>query len=59
MNSSMLRRIGLALAAPTAAVLFATIASSIFLVIAGSNPFTAYGDMFESVSYTHLTLPTN
>ncbi|MEC7715588.1 MAG: ABC transporter permease, partial [Actinomycetota bacterium] len=47
MNSSMLRRIGLALAAPTAAVLFATIASSIFLVIAGSNPFTAYGDMFE------------
>ena len=47
MNSSMLRRIGLALAAPTAAVLFATIASSIFLVIAGSNPITAYGDMFE------------
>ena len=47
MNSSLLRRIGLALAAPTAAVLFATIASSIFLVIAGSNPFTAYGDMFE------------
>jgi ABC-type uncharacterized transport system permease subunit len=47
MNSSMIRRIGLALAAPTAAVLFATIASSIFLVIAGSNPFTAYGDMFE------------
>ncbi len=47
MNSSMFRRIGLALAAPTAAVLFATIASSIFLVIAGSNPFTAYGDMFE------------
>ena len=47
MNSSMLRRIGLALSAPPAAVLFATIASSIFLVMAGSNPFTAYGDMFE------------
>ena len=37
----------LALAAPLAAVVFATIASSIFLLIAGSNPFTAYGDMFE------------
>ena len=37
----------LALAAPLAAVVFATIASSIFLLIAGSNPFTAYRDMFE------------
>ncbi len=47
MNSSTLRRIALALAAPTAAVLFATVASSIFLLIAGSNPFSAYADMFE------------
>ncbi|MEC7845281.1 MAG: ABC transporter permease [Actinomycetota bacterium] len=47
MNKSTLRRVALALAAPIAAVVFATIASSIFLIIAGSNPFSAYGDMFE------------
>ena len=47
MKNETVRRIILALAAPLAAVVFATIASSIFLLIAGSNPFTAYGDMFE------------
>lgn len=47
MKNETLRRIALALAAPIAAVIFATIASSVFLLIAGSNPFTAYGDMFE------------
>tara|TARA_B100000686_G_scaffold354492_1_gene465059 strand:+ start:1287 stop:2414 length:1128 start_codon:yes stop_codon:yes gene_type:complete len=47
MKNETIRRIMLALAAPFAAVVFATIASSIFLLIAGSNPFTAYGDMFE------------
>tara|TARA_Y100000768_G_scaffold366049_2_gene327885 strand:+ start:304 stop:1431 length:1128 start_codon:yes stop_codon:yes gene_type:complete len=47
MKNETVRRIMLALAAPLAAVVFATIASSIFLLIAGSNPFTAYGDMFE------------
>ncbi len=47
MKNGSIRRIALALAAPFAAVVFATIASSIFLLIAGSNPFTAYGDMFE------------
>jgi len=47
MKNEAIRRIMLALAAPFAAVVFATIASSIFLLIAGSNPFTAYGDMFE------------
>jgi ABC-type uncharacterized transport system permease subunit len=41
------RQIILAIAAPVSAVLFASIASSIFLLIAGSNPLTAYGDMFE------------
>tara|TARA_Y100001970_G_scaffold180714_1_gene219935 strand:- start:415 stop:1542 length:1128 start_codon:yes stop_codon:yes gene_type:complete len=46
-KNETVRRIILALAAPLAAVVFATIASSIFLLIAGSNPFTAYGDMFE------------
>jgi len=47
MKNETIRRIMLAFAAPLAAVVFATIASSIFLLIAGSNPFTAYGDMFE------------
>ena len=47
MNKGTLRRVALALAAPIAAVVFATVASSIFLIIAGSNPFSAYGDMFE------------
>jgi ABC-type uncharacterized transport system permease subunit len=47
MKNETVRRIMLALAAPLAAVVFATIASSVFLLIAGSNPFTAYGDMFE------------
>jgi general nucleoside transport system permease protein len=47
MKRETFRQIALALAAPVAAVLFASIASSIFLLIAGSNPFTAYGDMFE------------
>jgi len=47
MNKGTVRRVALALAAPIAAVVFATVASSIFLIIAGSNPFSAYGDMFE------------
>lgn len=41
------RSIALALAAPTAALVFAVIASSIFLLIAGSNPINAYADMIE------------
>ena len=47
MKHERTRQIILALAAPVSAVLFASIASSIFLLIAGSNPLTAYGDMFE------------
>jgi len=46
-SKGTLRRVALALAAPIAAVVFATVASSIFLIIAGSNPLSAYGDMFE------------
>tara|TARA_A100001234_G_scaffold135526_2_gene118982 strand:+ start:319 stop:1443 length:1125 start_codon:yes stop_codon:yes gene_type:complete len=41
------RSIALAIAAPTAALVFAVIASSIFLLIAGSNPINAYADMIE------------
>ena len=41
------RSIALALAAPTAALVFAVIASTIFLLIAGSNPINAYADMIE------------
>ena len=41
------RSIALALAAPTAALVFAVIASSIFLLIAWSNPINAYADMIE------------
>lgn len=44
---SNVRSIALALAAPTAALIFAVIASSIFLLIAGSNPINAYADMIE------------
>lgn len=40
------RRIVLALAAPVAAVAFAVVTSSIVLLISGSDPLTAYGDMF-------------
>ena len=44
---SNVRSIALALAAATAALVFAVIASSIFLLIAGSNPINAYADMIE------------
>jgi len=45
--ASRLRSIGLAVAAPATAVLFALVLSGIVLVIAGSNPFTAFGDMIS------------
>jgi ABC-type uncharacterized transport system permease subunit len=41
------RSFALALAAPATALAFAFLLSSIVLVIAGSNPFTAYADMFK------------
>lgn len=42
-----LRSIGLALAAPFTALVFATLLSGLVLWLAGSNPFTAFGDMLE------------
>jgi len=50
MNQSLTRRILLAVGAPVAAVVFAVTLSSIFLLIAGSNPLQAYGDMLENAS---------
>lgn len=40
-----LRSVVLVLAAPVTAVVFAFLLSSVVLLVAGSNPFTAYGDM--------------
>ncbi len=42
------RRIALAMAAPTIAVVFALALSSIVLVISGSSPLTAYADMISN-----------
>lgn len=50
MNSSLGRRILLAVAAPLAAVIFAIAMSSIVLVIAGSNPLNAFNDMLTQAS---------
>jgi len=41
------RSILLLLAAPVAAIVFATVLSAIILLLAGSNPITAFGDMLE------------
>jgi general nucleoside transport system permease protein len=48
--NSILRRVALASAAPVMALFFAVAASSVVLLIAGSNPFTAYGDMISHAS---------
>ena len=53
----MIRRTFFAVAAPLAAFVLTLIISSITLVLFGSNPVDAFGDML-AVSYTHLTLPT-
>jgi simple sugar transport system permease protein len=47
---SLLRRIGLGAAAPLMALVFAIAASSIVLLLAGSNPLRAYGDMLNNAS---------
>ena len=47
---SALRRLVLALAAPAAAVGFALVTSSLILLLIGSNPLVAYGDMLEHAS---------
>ena len=43
--SPRMRTFGLTLAAPATAVVFALLLSGLVLVVAGSNPFTAFGDM--------------
>ncbi|MGI9623405.1 MAG: ABC transporter permease [Acidimicrobiales bacterium] len=48
MNLPVSRQVMYALAAPAAAVIFAVTLSSLVLIISGSNPVTAYGDMIES-----------
>ncbi len=50
MTASTLRRIRLAASAPMMALVFAVVASSIVLLIAGSNPLRAYGDMLRHAS---------
>jgi general nucleoside transport system permease protein len=50
MTNGTSRRIVLAFAAPTAALAFAVALSSIVLLISGSNPLEAYGDMLNQAS---------
>ena len=47
---ALVRRIGLGAAAPLMALVFAVVASSIVLLLAGSNPLRAYGDMLNNAS---------
>jgi general nucleoside transport system permease protein len=47
---SLFRRIALGAAAPVMALVFAIVSSSIVLLLAGSNPFRAYGDMLNHAS---------
>jgi len=50
MKASTFRRVMLSIGAPVAAVVFAVTLSSIVLLLAGSNPITAYSDMLENAS---------
>ncbi len=50
MNSSFARRALLGAVAPVSAMVIAVIVSSIVLLISGSNPVEAYGDMIEHAS---------
>jgi len=50
MNDSLMKRLVLGAGAPVAAVAFAVGLSSIVLLLSGSNPFSAYGDMIENAS---------
>ena len=47
---SRFNRFMLAAAAPLMALVFAIVSSSIVLMLAGSNPLTAYGDMLNHAS---------
>jgi general nucleoside transport system permease protein len=46
-QAPLLRRMSLAAAAPVSAALLALVFSSIILIISGSNPLTAWGDMLS------------
>ncbi len=48
MIASLGRRVGLSLAAPTMAALFAIALASIVLLVSGSNPLAAFGDMIDN-----------
>lgn len=48
MNVSLGRRLFLALGAPVGAVVFAVLLSSVVLIVSGSNPITAFGDMLQN-----------
>ncbi|MFK8023288.1 MAG: ABC transporter permease [Ilumatobacter sp.] len=50
MNQPILRRLLLAIGAPVAAVVFAVLLASLVLLIAGSSPISAFGDMIENAS---------
>jgi general nucleoside transport system permease protein len=50
MTNPMVRRVIFAFGAPVAAVCFAILLSSIVLLISGSNPINAFGDMLENAS---------
>ncbi len=50
MNSSTLRRIGFAIAAPAMALAVALAVSSIVLMISGSNPIDSFSDMAKNAS---------
>ena len=50
MTGRLSHRIMLASAAPVAAMVFAVVLSSIVLLISGSNPLAAYGDMIQHAS---------
>lgn len=50
MKSPFLRRVMLGAGAPIAAVTFAVALSSVVLLLSGSNPLSAFGDMIENAS---------
>ncbi len=58
MKASLGTRIVYALAAPVMAIAFSLVLSSIVLIISGSNPIEAYGDMLENASRLETMIDT-
>ncbi|MEO1062751.1 MAG: ABC transporter permease, partial [Actinomycetota bacterium] len=58
MNNPTVRRVLLAIGAPVSAVVLALIVSSIVLLVSGSNPLDAYGDMLENASRLETMIDT-